>query len=249
MQAIILAAGFGKRLKPITDRIPKCLVPINGKPLLINSLELLETRGIAEVVLVVSHMKGDIYQAVENKFGKMNIFYVENNLYDKTNNVYTLWLARDHMDKGSLLLECDLWYDGRILDTLKENLEDCNVLVSKYDPASMNGTVVALASNYRIKKLIIKRDQGTDFDYSDKYKTVNMYCFSKKFLTEYLVPYLDLYIKTHGVDSYYELVLGELIYLGKSKINAAIVNSDSWCEIDDEQDLRRAKNVKNTDWK
>ena len=241
MQAVILAAGFGQRLRPITESIPKCLVPVNGKPLLINALEILEARAVHGVVLVVGHMKEKIYQAVGHEFGNVRISYVENDTYDKTNNVYSLWLARDRLNKDSLLLECDLYYGGDIIDALMDDCRGCNVLVSKYDPASMDGTVVEVGRGNVVKRLIVKRDQEEGFDFSDKYKTVNMYCFSREFLRRYLTPYLDLYVGSYGLNSYYELVLGGLIYLGQPDIRAVIVEADKWYEIDDKEDLRRAE--------
>ena len=240
MQAVILAAGFGKRLRPITERIPKCLVPVNGKPLLVNALEILESRGIREAVIVVGHMKDKIYQAVGHQFGQIKISYVANDLYDRTNNVYSLWLARDRLDKDTLLLECDLFYGPDLIDALMSKGRDCDVLVSKFDPDTMNGTVLKLDGDI-VRSLITKRDQREGFDYSDKHKTVNMYRFSKDFLKKYLVPYLDLYVRTHGTQRYYELVLGTIVYLGEPEVNAIVVDKELWREIDDADDLRLAE--------
>ena len=241
MQAVILAAGIGSRLLPITDEIPKCLVPVNGKPMLVNTLELLEGRGIREVVIVVGHLKERVYEAVGRSFGEMRISYVENNVYDKTNNVYSLWLARDRLDRDSLVLACDLYYDGVVIDALLQNRSPCNVLVSKYDPSFMDGTVVKIGEKNTIKELIVKKNQGKDFVYSDKYKTVNINYFSEEFLREYFVPYLDLYVRVNGKQCFYELVLGGLIYFGKPEIYAVVVDAHKWCEIDDENDLHRAE--------
>jgi choline kinase len=241
MQAIILAAGYGKRLRPLTDNVPKCLVPVHGQPLLVRSLELLEACGIHNVVLVVGHMKEMIYRAVGHRFGDIRISYIENDIYDKTNNVYSLWLARDRLCADSLLIECDLYYRGCLLDALTRTPRDCNVLVSPYDPGSMNGTVVTVGEDGAITRLILKKDQGDSFPYSDKYKTVNMYSFSKDFLSNFFVPYLDLHVQVHGGQNYYEQVLGVLIYIGRPRCHAVIVDGRQWCEIDDAADLRRAE--------
>jgi choline kinase len=241
MQAIILAAGYGKRLRPLTDRIPKCLVPVKGKPLLVRSLELLDARNIHNVLLVVGHMKEKVYSAIGHQFGRIRISYVENDIYDKTNNVYSLWLARDRLLDDVLLLECDLCYEGSVLDALLARRTDCNVLVSRYDPSSMDGTVVSIGADGTIQELILKKHQHNGFIYRDKYKTVNMYYFGRDFLREYLLPYLDLYVRVHGSQSYYELVLGVLVYLGEPKCQAVIVDSDKWCEIDNAEDLCRAE--------
>lgn len=241
MQAVILAAGIGKRLRPITETIPKCLVSVNGKPMIVNSLELLESRGIREAIIVVGHLKEQVYEALGHSFGEIKISYVENDVYDKTNNVYSLWLARDRLDRDSLLLECDLYYDGVVIDALLQNRSHCNVLVSKYDSSCMDGTVVEIGEKNTIKELIIKKKQGKDFVYTNKYKTVNIYYFSEEFLRKYFVPYLDLYVRVNGKQSYYELVLGGLIYLGKPEVYAVVVDALKWCEIDDKNDLHQAE--------
>lgn len=240
MQAVILAAGVGARLKPITDSIPKCLVPVNGKPILINTLELLESRGIREVVIVVGYLKERVYEKVGHSFGEMRISYVENDIYAETNNVYSLWLVRDRLNKDTILFECDLYYEGDLIDALLENRQECKAIVSKHMPF-MSGTVVQVGPDGVIKRLITAKEQHAGFDFSDKYKTVNIYYFSAAFLQQYFVPNLDLYVRTQGTSSYYELVLGALIYFHKPEIHATIVDGIKWFEIDDETDLRRAE--------
>jgi histidinol-phosphate/aromatic aminotransferase/cobyric acid decarboxylase-like protein/choline kinase len=240
MQAVILAAGIGKRLRPITDTIPKCLVPVNGKPMIVNALELLESCGIGEVIIVVGYLKEKVYETLGRSFGKIKISYIENDIYDETNNVYSLWLARDRLNKDTILLECDLYYGGDLMDKILEGKEDCRVLVSKYE-SFMSGTVVEVGQDGVIKRLITAKEQYPGFDFSDKYKTVNIYYFSAGFLQQYFVPNLDLYVRTQGTSSYYELVLGALIYFQKPEIRATIVDGIKWFEIDDEADLHRAE--------
>ena len=240
-QAIILAAGRGRRLEPLTRTIPKCLVPVQGKPLLVRTLEHLEDRGIRNVVLVVGHLREQVYRTIGHRFGRTQISYVENELYSRTNNVYSLWLARDRLDADSLLIECDLHFDGRLIDALLRPRRDCNVLVSPYDPTTMEGTVVEIDRDHTIRGLTVKARQGRGFSHGRLYKTVNMYFWSRAFLQHYLLPYLDLYVRVHGRRSYYELVLGLLAYLGEPRCHAVIVAANRWCEIDDEVDLRRAE--------
>lgn len=240
MQAVILAAGVGERLKPITDNIPKCLVTVNDKPMLINTLELLESRGIRDVVIVVGYLKERVYEEVGHSFGKIKISYVENDIYAETNNVYSLWLARDRLNKNTILFECDLYYEGDLIDIVLESRQECKALVSKYKPF-MRGTVVQVGPDNVIERLITVKEQHAGFDFSDKYKTVNIYYFSAAFLQQYFVPNLDLYVRTQGTSSYYELVLGALIYFHKPEIHATIVDGIKWFEIDDETDLRRAE--------
>ncbi len=242
MQAIILAAGFGKRLRPLTDTLPKALVPVKGTPLLLHALECLaKTQEITEVILVVGHRKQDIMTAVGDQYQSLAITYVENPLYDSTNNVYSLALARPYVKEACLLLECDIYYTQDLIETLLRGQGDCGILVSPYDAATMNGSVVFADAQDRCTSLVIKRDQEAGFDYSQALKTVNAYRFSKSFAVDVLMPNLDMYVKTQGVNSYYELVIGGLIYYGNNDIRVLRIPASRWYEVDDAQDLALAE--------
>lgn len=237
MQAIILAAGFGKRLQPLTNTVPKCMVQVNGKPLLVRMLELLENREVLQILIVVGHMKEKVIDAIGFKFGRANIHYVCNNEYNITNNVYSLWLAKDWLCRDSLLIECDLYFHPTILDCLLNFQGECGILVSKYNPRTMNGTVVTVKNNNEVSELIIKEKQRENFDYDNKYKTVNMYNITKEFLEKNFVPHLSLFVRTFDKNSYYELVLGGIIYYEKVKCHYIDVSESLWQEIDNRFDL------------
>ncbi len=238
MQAIILAAGFGKRLRPLTDHMPKALVPVKGQPLLFHGLDCLARSGqITEVVVVVGHRKQDIMDALGGSYKGMAITYVENPLYEETNNVYSLALAKPYLREDCLLLECDLYYTDDLIKRLLSASGDCGILVSPYNAATMNGSVVFADEEGRCQALVIKRDQGPDFDYSKALKTVNGYFFRKAFLTEVLMPNIEMYIKTQGLSSYYELVIGGLIYYRNNDIRAVMFPASRWYEVDDSADL------------
>lgn len=241
MQALILAAGFGKRLKPYTDKAPKALVEVNGVPLLINALNALSRRGIAEVVVVVGHMRDVIRQRIGTEYRGMKITYVENPLYRTTNNIYSLYLARDYLHDDLILLECDLFYPRELIDSAVSAGADCGVLVSRYNPVTMDGTAVSADENGNIKMMYINRHQGPGFDYSDKYKTVNIYVFKKDFLLKKYLPAIETYVRTQSPDSYYEMALGALIYFGNDDIRIVEVDENQWCEIDNKEDLERAE--------
>ncbi len=241
MQALILAAGCGRRLRPLTDKIPKALVEINGTPLLNNALDCLSGRNISEVLLVVGDKKGMIIDRIGHQYKGMNITYVENPLYDKTNNVYSLWLAKNYLHDDLIMLECDLFYGRQLIDTALAGDGECNMVVSPFNPKTMDGTVVHVKEDRSVDALIIKRHQQADMDYSQLYKTVNIYTFSQDFVCNKFMPALDTYVFTQGADSYYELVLGALIYYGNNSIKAIDVPETAWSEIDSLEDLKRVE--------
>jgi histidinol-phosphate/aromatic aminotransferase/cobyric acid decarboxylase-like protein/GTP:adenosylcobinamide-phosphate guanylyltransferase len=240
MQAIILAAGMGLRLKPLTNNIPKCLVPVNGVPILKNTLNVLNAFKINEVIIVVGYKREAILDSIGNQYRDMKITYVINDVYDKTNNIYSLWLAKDLVKENVLLIEGDIFFEKKLIkEALKEENQNI-VLVDAYQP-HMDGTVLEINNDHSIKRLIPKREQGEDFDFTEKYKTVNVYHFTKEFFQNYFSPNLDTYIKTQSPGQYYELALGVLIYIGNPRLYARRTNNVKWYEIDDHNDLERAE--------
>ncbi|MFC1739411.1 aminotransferase class I/II-fold pyridoxal phosphate-dependent enzyme [Planctomycetota bacterium] len=256
MQAVILAAGRGNRLRPITDKIPKCLVEVNGTAFLVNDLEaLVQHKEINEVIIIVGYKDELIRERIGEKFKGIDIIYVKNEDWDTTNNIYSLWLARNLIKEDFFLMEGDIYFEHDILDYVFENRDRNVAYLSKYH-YSMSGTVVEIDDKgtkrisgtavevddkgSEISRLIPSSEQGMDFDYSNKYKTVNIYYFNHKFFERYFRPNLDLYVKTQSVESYYELILGVLVYLKTPNIYGYAIDTEKWYEVDTEDDLDMA---------
>ncbi|MBQ6052030.1 MAG: phosphocholine cytidylyltransferase family protein [Clostridia bacterium] len=239
MKALILAAGFGKRLRPITNTVPKSMVEVNGTPLLINALNNLTALGITDIGIVVGHMADYIKERIGAEFNGARISYFENPRYLETNNVVSLYKAASFCNDDMLMLECDIYYHKEMLEALLDGKGECSILVSPFNPDTMDGTVVRVDGDKAVE-LILGKWQGDGFDYSDTVKTVNMYRFTKGFVEKY-IPLVKWYVENMGEQSYYEKVLGSLIFLRECDIRIVEVHEDMWCEIDDVSDLARAR--------
>ena len=239
MKALILAAGFGKRLWPLTQTMPKSMIEVNGTPLLVNTLNILTELGIYDIGIVVGHMADFIKQAIGKEWNGARISYYENNRYLETNNVVSLSKAIDFCDDEMLMLECDIYYHKEMLEKLIDSEGDCNILVSRFNKSTMNGSVIKVTGDQSVE-LILGKWQGPDFDYSRAYKTVNMYHFSKVFVAKYM-PLIKWYVDCMGENSYYEKVLGMLCYLRECDIKIVEVPEEMWSEIDDANDLNQAR--------
>lgn len=236
MQAIILAAGLGRRLREYTQENTKCMLKVNGVRLIDRTLEYLYRSRISRVVLVVGYKAQNVIDYLGPDYKGMSIEYVLNPIYDKTNNIYSLYLAKDYLQEDdTILLESDLIYDEdvikRIVDAQYPNL----ALVAKYE-TWMDGTMVRINEDNEILSFIPKEAfRFADVDFY--YKTVNVYKFSKEFSSKKYVPFLEAYSKAIGNNEYYESVLRVISFLGAHDLRALPLEGEKWYEIDDKQDL------------
>lgn len=236
MQAIILAAGMGKRLGELTQENTKCMVKVNGTRLIGRLLAQLAAYNLDRVVLVIGYEGEKLRHYLGDEYRGMKLCYVENPIYDKTNNIYSLYLAKDFLQEDdSLLLESDIIFDSAILDRLVRHPYPNLAVVDKYE-SWMDGTMVTLDQDENIVSFVPKKA----FNYNEVdsyYKTVNIYKFSRAFSSQLYVPFLEAYCRAMGRNEYYEQVLRVLAMLDKTGIKAMRLQGEPWYEIDDVQDL------------
>lgn len=242
MQAVILAAGMGRRLGKYTGDNTKCMVEVNGVKLIDRALSSLEKVGVSRIVLVVGYKGDNVRGYIGDSYHGIPVIYVENPIYDKTNNIYSLSLAREALVReDTLLLESDLIFDDSVISRLVNEDYPNVVLVDKFE-SWMNGTVVTMDAQGRITDFVDKDD--FDFSKADSYyKTVNIYKFSKDFLIRYYLPFLDAYCISQGRNEYYEQVLKVIVNLRDAPLKAVALGGENWYEIDDIQDLDIAEGM------
>ena len=242
MQAVMLAAGKGSRLGKYTKYNTKCMLEINEKTLLERSIDALCEANIKKLILVLGYKKENVKKFIKDKKidEKINIIYIDNEIYDKTNNIYSLYLAKDYLiNEDTILLESDIIYSKDIIKELVNNKKENMAVLAKYRQW-MDGTVVELDNTNMIKRFIEKKD----FDYNkieNYYKTVNIYKFSKEFSQRFYVPFLQSYMNSFGNNEYYELVLKVITGFDAVKLYGLVLTDEPWYEIDDAQDLDIAK--------
>lgn len=243
MQAIILAAGLGRRLGEYTKDNTKCMVKVNGTTLIDRMLEQLSALSLSRVVIVVGYKGHELTGYIGQRYaGRLNIEYVENPVYDKTNNIYSLSLAKDKLQEDdTLLIESDLIFSDRLFSMILEDPYPNLALVAKYE-SWMDGTMVRIDNERNIVNFVPKKAfRFEDTEYY--YKTVNIYKFSRKFARTKYVPFLEAYCKALGNNEYYEQVLRVITLLDNSDLKALPIGNEKWYEIDDVQDLDIAETI------
>ncbi len=237
MQALMLAAGMGKRLD---TQINKCMVQVANKSLFEHAVNAIKNAGISKLIVVTGYNADKLESFILQHSVGMQVVFVRNEDYHVTNNIWSLYLAHEYFSlDDTVLLESDLIFDEMCIRELMV-LQHPNVaVVAKYE-SWMDGTTVILNKN-SIQKFVSKQEfQHEDFDVS--YKTVNIYKFSKEFIRGIYVPALYAHIEKNGKNHYYEMVLRELVQSENVHIYPSIIQ-DRWFEIDTAEDLIIARKL------
>jgi choline kinase len=233
--ALLLAAGIGSRLSPLTKSSPKCLTLVNKKSILERLVANLKKQGFTRLVIVVGYKNECIMDFLGNKSGDLNIEYIFSPLFRTTNNIYSLWMARNIINEPFVLFESDLVLNTSLLD---EMVYPDKMAVAKMQPW-LNGTTVSLNKQNQVTKF----HKGTTETYTDiRYKTVNIYSFSLSSWRA-IVNKLNQYINMGSVNCYYEAVFSEMIDNKTLAFESVSYDHKPWYEIDTIYDLAQAEKL------
>lgn len=239
-RAIILAAGLGQRLRPLTTDMPKCLVEVNGVPILFRSLRVLASAGVTQVIIVVGYEAGQVRRRVGPNFAGIDIEYVDAPLFDTTNNIRSLWDARQYCDEDILLIEGDVLFDLDVVMQLCEQAGSSMAVVP--NNANFSGTVVRHGDDGFVTAFVLGAELDGHHDDSDVQKTVNIYLLRAEALRTKILPELCRQIDSGNVQDYYETVFRDLVANGSlADLVAVDVSTSRWSEVDDCRDLEIAE--------
>lgn len=229
-------------MRPLTDTTHKTLLEIApGQTILGRIVDSLIAADVCDIVVVTGYRAEEVRRFLFEKFPDMTFDFVHNPRYADTNNIHSLALAFEEFDfsGGMLLIESDLIYHVDLIRTLLDDPRENVALVDRYHPG-MDGTVVTMQSDGRIDSVIPSSKQPDGFDFSDKYKTLNIYRFSGNFCRSAFARLLRFYAQEIDDNCYYELVLGMMIAVGHADVHGQPVEEQSWAEVDDPADLHQA---------
>lgn len=243
MQAMILAAGMGRRLRAYTKDNTKCMVEVNGKRIIDHLMESLqeaacEAGKIDRLIIVTGYEGEKLKDYISQSYPDpgFELVYVDNPDYAKTNNIYSLYLASSYLAQDdTILLESDILFDHSLIRDLLEDPRKDLAVVDRFRHF-MDGTMVMLDEDEHILTFIPKSDFSFEAA-ADYYKTVNIYKLSAEFCTTYYLPFLQAYIDAYGHNEYYEQVLRVIAFLPDTGLHAFKMDGRKWYEVDNAQDL------------
>lgn len=233
--ALLLAAGTGSRLQPLTGESPKCMTEVNETAILERLVRGLCAWGFERLVVVVGHLDHRLREFLDGLACGLEIEYVYSAEYRTTNNIYSLWKARHVIQEPFLLIECDLIFDD---DLLGQMLVPDRMAVSRILPW-MNGTTVSLDHLDRVEQFHLNGDQPVG---KHLFKTVNIYSFSQSSWRR-VTQRLEQYISAGRVKGYYEAVFAEMVSEQSLSFEAVFFDESRWYEIDTLEDLRAAERL------
>ncbi|MDD3245734.1 MAG: phosphocholine cytidylyltransferase family protein [Methanosarcina sp.] len=237
--ALLLAAGKGSRLYPLTRNTPKCLTMVHEASILERLIINLKKQGFKRLVVVTGYQEKCIREFLGTQAGGMKIEYIFSPLYETTNNIYSLWMARKIINEPFLLIESDLVFDVSLLDDM------CfpdRIAVARMQPW-MNGSTVTVNKSQHVKRF----QCGTVRPFDEiRYKTVNIYSFSLSSWHS-IAKRLDQYISAGRVNDYYETVFAEMVVDGSLSLKTVSFDSKRWYEIDTVKDLAEAEKLFSAD--
>ena len=243
MEALILAAGYGNRMRPLTDHTHKTLLQVGGRTIIGRILDGLSDNGVTDVCVVTGYRANELEAHLREHFPRFTFRFVRNERYRETNNIYSMALAFEQMQLESdlLLIESDLVYEPAVIRRAIDSPYANVALVAPYR-SGLDGTVVTISDSI-VTAVIPTHLQAGDFRFAGKFKTLNIYKFSKDFCRTTFKKLLTYYARVIDDNCYYELILGILAYVQQASVHAEVIERERWAEVDDPNDLRIAEYV------
>ena len=233
--ALLLAAGTGSRLFPLTQKSPKCLTLVNETSILERLIKSLNQHGFKRLVVVTGHLEDCIRDFLKTWAGNIKIEYVFSPLYKTTNNIYSLWMGRKIINEPFMLIESDLIFDPSLLT---EMLYPDRIAIARMKPW-LNGSTVTLNPSNKVNAFHSDAINGSN---EIKYKTVNIYSLSVSSWYR-VIEKLNQYILAGRVNDYYEAVFRQMVVEKSLSLQAVHFDHKPWYEVDTMEDLASAEKL------
>ncbi len=233
--ALLLAAGTGSRLFPLTQKSPKCLTLVNEISILERLIKSLNQNGFKRLVLVTGHKEDCIRDFLETRAGNIKIEYVYSPLYKTTNNIYSLWMAREIINEPFVLIESDLVFDPSLLTDM---LYPDRIAIARMKPW-LNGSTVTINPSGSVDAFHSDTKNNSE---QTRYKTVNIYSLSVSSWYR-VIKKLNQYVLAGRVNDYYEAVFQQMVVEKSLSFQTVFFDHKPWYEIDTIEDLASAEKL------
>lgn len=233
--AVILAAGTGSRLRPLTEDRPKCMVEVGGKPILAYTIDALQENGFERVLIVTGYKHQMLKKFVLEYEKSLEVDFIHNDRYDSTNNIFSLWLARERLPDGFMLIESDIILEQ---DVYQKFTTPDKIALDLFDKSIHSGTTATVNDDGFVNRLYLKQNPPPACE--KIYKTVNLYSYSAA-TAKSLFSEIDKLVEEGEVHIFYEVAILNLIQKKEIRLEMISFEEVSWFEIDTVGDLEIAE--------
>ena len=236
MQLVILAAGIGSRLKPITDEKPKCLVEVANKPILGHQIDLfIHNKNVEEILIVIGYKPDMVRSFIEVSYGgTQKITCIENKDFSTTNNMYSLFLTKKYVKGKFLLINGDVILEPGI--------------VKGFIPYPYEDSIAVDVGNYFEESMKVIEEDGFIVDISKSISkkdalgcSIDFYKFSHHGAKVLFSKIEDIIFKRNQLTLWSEVALKEILNQKTLKVKPFDIEGKFWFEIDDHEDLKKAE--------
>jgi choline kinase len=237
--AVILAAGLGLRLKPLTDHAPKCLTEVHGIPILHNALRILSELRFTACTIVVGYLSSSVRRSIGNSFEGMRIHYLENEEYRHTNDMYSLWLARHTLPGGVFLIEGDIFFEKPTIQRVMMSQKDRSCYLAGRYTGIPNEILLITDHDLQVVSMETLSGDGRPQG-PNRYMSSGLLLLQPDYGAR-LSQWLDQWVGRGRVDVLFDAVIAE--HIGEMPLHVCPLGQEEWVEIDTEADLGRAERL------
>lgn len=237
MIALILAAGTATRLRPLTNNLPKMLLPIHGPACIIDiQIQTLISHGITRIIIVTGYQHGALTSHLRQRYPDLDFVFIHNDLYEQSGAAYSLSLALPSLTDTCVYLNGDALYDPEILDLVVHAPHPSVTAIQKsaWDEEEVNVITDDTNRVTKLSKDIEEMDSDGEF--------IGVTKLSREFIAA-----LEQYVIKQGIESmryHYAIdLLNKIIAQGAQKLYAIDTTIHKAIEIDTEEDLVRARQL------
>ena len=248
MQAVILAAGVSRRLRPLTDTTPKCLLNIGSKNLLQRTIENVVSNGIMDFIFVTGYRENMIKDFVNKTFPDINKTFITNEDHENNNNSYSLWMTKDFVKDDILLLDSDILFDEKIITKLLNSGKE-NCLAVNFTEHLDEEQIKVILDDQEINKVLeIGKEISIELSAGE---SIGIEKFSSYYMQELFGILERKIVSENNVNEFYEASFQEIIDFSEAKNDPrnslfAVNVSEYMCmEIDTVQDYEKAQSIPN----
>lgn len=231
---MILNSGLARRLKPLTDNTHKSLLKVGNKTILERQIEAFVKCGFSDFLITTGPFEDKLQAHIQEKFPQLKVTYINNPLFDKTNYIYSMWLAREEMKDDIILLHGDLVFEDSVVEKIIK--QERSSAIVDYDEPLPEKDFKGLIVNNEIKQI------GLDIFGENAAFLLPLYYWTKSDMARWMDE-INSFVERHETNCYAENAFNQIS--SEIHLHPLAIKNEFCMEIDTYEDLQKANKLVN----